>query len=158
MTASQAPMHRATPVLICVDTPLGGFVKRGDDGSIDYVSPLPCPFNYGHVPAQRSEDGDALDAVLLGPRHGVGTRVDARAWAVVDFVDDGYADPKLVCGPTSPTRGQQLRVRAFFQVYARLKRWLNLARGRRGITEMRGWRWLEGDAAGSDTPHTRSRG
>ena len=76
------------------------------------------------------------------------------AWAIVDFIDDGCADPKLICGPISPTRTQQLRVLAFFRTYAWLKWALNLARGRHGVTAFQGWRWLEGAAGGSDMPHS----
>ena len=35
---------------VVIEVPRGGFLKRGSSGSIDFVSPLPCPFNYGAVP------------------------------------------------------------------------------------------------------------
>ncbi|TNE89791.1 MAG: inorganic pyrophosphatase [Deltaproteobacteria bacterium] len=148
-------MKRAATVTIRVDTPLGGVVKRRDDGSVDYVSPLPCPFNYGCIPQIPSTDGDALDAVLLGPRLSAGSHAESRAWAVVDFLDAGEEDPKLVCGAAPPTPAEQRRVVAFFTVYARLKGLLNRARGRAGATAYQGWRWLEDDATGSGTPYTR---
>ena len=47
------------------------FLKRGTTGHVDFVSPLPCPFNYGSVPIVGLE-GDLLDALVLGPRLGLG--------------------------------------------------------------------------------------
>lgn len=150
-------MHRAMPVSVRVDTPMGGFIKRRDDGGIDYISPLPCPFNYGCVPDTPSADGDALDAVLLGARVGGGTTTTSRAWAVVDFVDAGCEDPKLICADEAPSRSQRARVMAFFRAYAWLKAALNAARGTSGVTAYRGWRWLpdEGGEASKDRPCSR---
>jgi hypothetical protein len=48
---------------VVIDVPRGSFIKRDDDGAVDFVSPIPCPFNYGHVPGSLAEDGDAVDAV-----------------------------------------------------------------------------------------------
>ncbi|MFY0541612.1 hypothetical protein [Nannocystis pusilla] len=33
-----------------IEYPRWSVVKRRSDGSVDFVSPLPCPYNYGHVP------------------------------------------------------------------------------------------------------------
>jgi inorganic pyrophosphatase len=53
---------------VVIEVPLGSFIKRRDDGRVDFVSPVPCPFNYGSVPDTLSGDGDRVDAVVLGPR------------------------------------------------------------------------------------------
>ncbi|MBX2800542.1 MAG: inorganic diphosphatase [Myxococcales bacterium] len=121
---------------VVVEVPKGGFVKRGDDGQPEFLSPLPCPFNYGSVPGHPSGDGDLLDAVLLGPRVPQGHRARTTAWGVVRFVDAGDDDPKLICSATRPTRGQRLTVRAFFTVYARAKALANRLRGRPGATRL----------------------
>lgn len=124
-------------VEVLIETPRGGFVKRRADGSIDYVSPLPSPFNYGCVPDRTGGDGDPLDAVLLGPRRPRGWRGRVAVRAVVRFVDDGRPDDKLVCGDVV-TGLDRVRLRLFFAAYALLKRGLNRARGRRGETAYRG--------------------
>lgn len=127
------------PVVVIIEVPRGSFVKRKPSGVVDFVSPLPSPFNYGSVPGQLAADGDPLDALVLGPRLALGARVEVQVFGVVDFVDAGDHDPKLVCsaGP-APSEGDWLRVRLFFSIYARLKAGLNWARGRRGPTSLRG--------------------
>jgi inorganic pyrophosphatase len=65
---------------VVIEVPLGGFIKRRDDGGIDFVSLAPCPFKYGSVPDTRSGDGDRLDALVLGPRLARGTRVRAEEY------------------------------------------------------------------------------
>ena len=44
--ASPAPPE----VEVVIEVPRGSFLKRGSTGHIDFISPLPCPFNYGSVP------------------------------------------------------------------------------------------------------------
>jgi inorganic pyrophosphatase len=58
---------------VVIEVPRGSFVKRGSSGSIDFLSPLPCPFNYGAVPTLLGLEGDLLDAVVLGKRIASGT-------------------------------------------------------------------------------------
>ena len=123
---------------VVIDTPRFSLLKRKDDGSIDYVSPLPCPFNYGSVPDTRSGDGDRLDAVVLGERLARGTRVRVQVVALVRFVDAGEADPKYVCSPRPWGSRDALLVAGFFTVYARLKGALNRLRGKRGPTRYEG--------------------
>ena len=123
---------------VVIEVPRGGFVKRRDDGSIDFVSPLPCPFNYGSVPGTVSGDGDRLDALVLGPRLAAGVEVLVPVVARVDFVDAGASDPKYVCSRAPLGRIDALRVALFFRSYARLKGALNRLRGKRGPTAYRG--------------------
>ena len=61
-------------VVVVVEVPRGGRVKRAADGSIDYVSPLACPFNYGSAPDLPSADGEPHDAFVLGPALALGHR------------------------------------------------------------------------------------
>jgi inorganic pyrophosphatase len=132
---------------VLVEVPRLGFVKRRADGGFDYLSPLPCPFNYGSVPGVVSGDGDPLDAVLFGPRRRRGAVVRAAVLGWVDFVDGGADDPKLLCGTAPPRAIDRLLVVAFFRVYERAKRLLNRVRGRRGETRVRA---IELDAGGLD--------
>ena len=88
---------RAPEVEIVIEVPRGSFLKRGLTGRIDFVSPLPCPFNYGAVPSHLGLEGDLLDALVLGPRLRFGTRVRLRAWGAVTLTDRGMSDDKLVC-------------------------------------------------------------
>ncbi len=125
---------------VVIEVPKGSFIKRRPDQSIDFVSPLPCPFNYGSVPDTLSEDGDPLDAVVLGPTIKGGDRVQAQLLGWVDFVDAGDADPKLILGRPPLAEQDRLRVERFFRFYAVAKKVLNRARGLKGPTEYRGFK------------------
>ena len=121
-----------------IEVPLGGFIKRTDDGRIDYVSPFRSPFNYGSVPDTLSGDGDRLDAVVLGPKRARGERVQLPVVAMVRFVDAGADDPKFVCSPEPLTPAERRTVVGFFRRYAHLKGLLNRVRGKAGPTRYDG--------------------
>lgn len=124
---------------VVIEIPRGSFLKRGSTGRIDFVSPLPCPFNYGAVPAFVGLEGDLLDAVVLGPRLPLGTRVAVRAWGAVTLRDRGLIDDKMICASIPPGPRERDAVLAFFAFYAKAKGLLNLLRGRRGRNACEGW-------------------
>lgn len=128
--------HRLT---VIIDVPRGSFVKRGDDGAIDFVYPLPCPFNYGHVPGTTAEDGDHADAVVLGRRLALGSRTSVLPRGRVNFVDAGCVDTKWVCSEAPLTGFQRWQVTSFFRVYAVAKSMINRVAGRGGPTRYLGW-------------------
>ena len=117
---------------------MGGFVKRSIDGELDYISPIPSPFNYGCAPAHLSGDGMPLDVVLLGPRRPRGHHERVKVLAVVHFIDAGEVDTKMVVARRALTGGDVWRVRAFFTAYARWKAVLNWARRKGGSTRLNG--------------------
>src|SRR5215207_8813883 len=80
------PRESWSEVDVVIEVPRGSFIKRGSTGQVDFVSPLPCPFNYGSVPAYVGLEGDLLDALVLGPRLPYGTRVVVQAWGAVTFI------------------------------------------------------------------------
>src|SRR5713101_5787502 len=104
-------------VEVVIEVPRGSFLKRGSTGRVDFVSPLPCPFNYGSVPSHVGLEGDLLDALVLGPRLALGTRVRIKAWGAVILTDRGMTDDKLICSehPLSPT--ERRNVLRFFHFY-----------------------------------------
>lgn len=122
---------------VLVEHPRRAIIKRREDGSVDFVSPLPCPYNYGSVPGTRAADGDREDALVLGPRLAKGTRLQVRVLARANFYDAGSFDGKWVCGQQMSARQRQGLI-AFFHVYARCKAVLNWLRGVRGKTSFEG--------------------
>jgi inorganic pyrophosphatase len=126
-------------VEVVIEIARGSFLKRGSTGHIDFVSPLPCPFNYGSVPSHIGLEGDLLDAVVLGPRLAAGTLLRVTAWGAVTLTDRGLSDDKLICSLLPPTPAQCRRVLHFFHFYARCKGLLNLWRGRPGRNGCDGW-------------------
>lgn len=136
----RSPVDQAAPELeVVIEIPRGSFLKRGSTGRLDFISPLPCPFNYGSVEDLLGMEGDLLDAVVLGPRLPRGARVMVQAFGAVGMRDRGMYDDKLVCS-RQPLRHRQVRlVLGFFSIYARCKWLLNLLRGRPGRNACEGW-------------------
>lgn len=124
---------------VVIEIPRGSFLKRGSSGRIDFISPLPCPFNYGAAPAYLGGEGDLLDAVVLGPRLRTGTRIHVTAWGAVTLTDRGMSDDKMICSASAISPAQRRWVLRFFAFYARCKALLNLWRGRPGRNACEGW-------------------
>jgi inorganic pyrophosphatase len=121
-------------VLVRVEVPRGSFLKRRSDGSVDFLSPFPSPFNYGSVPGTLAPDGEPLDAILLGPRRRAGHSEQLPVVAFVRFVDAGVVDTKLVCSAMDLRDEDRRALRSFFRLYAVFKSGLNRLRGRPGRT------------------------
>ena len=132
-------MREAPVVDVVIEIPRGSFLKRGSTGHVDFVSPLPCPFNYGSVPTLVGLEGDLLDAVVLGPRLERGTRLRVPAWGAVVLRDRGMVDHKLVCSAQPLDESARAAVLRFFGLYARCKGLLNVLRGRPGRNACEGW-------------------
>lgn len=115
-----------------IEIPRGSFLKRGGSGQVDFVSPLPCPYNYGAVPTLLGLEGDRLDALVLGRRLPRGARLEIAAWAAVTLTDRGLCDDKLICSVKRPSPAQIDDVLRFFRLYARCKGLLNRLRRRPG--------------------------
>lgn len=124
---------------VTIEVPRGSFVKRGSSGRVDFISPLPCPYNYGAADAFIGLEGDLLDALVLGRRRPLGTRLRTLAWGAVTFTDRGMSDDKLICSDLPLSLLEQQRVLRFFRFYARCKGLLNVWRGRPGRNACEGW-------------------
>jgi inorganic pyrophosphatase len=134
---------------VVIEIPKWSFLKRDLSGKVHFVSPFPCPFNYGSVPEYVGLEGDLLDALVLGPRLARGTRVKVKAIGAVGLSDRGMYDDKIVGSQEPLRRWQPGMVLLFFRFYAFCKRLLNVYRGRLGLTRCEGW----GDAAGRRIGH-----
>lgn len=123
-----------------IEVPKWGFVKRGHGPRIDFVSPLPCPYNYGAVPDRVGLDGDLLDVIVVGPRLPRGTSVRVDVYGAIGMSERGHYDDKLI-GSTEPLRPfQARRVLWFFRFYAFCKGVLNILRNARGgFARCEGW-------------------
>ena len=133
-------VSETAPVVdVVIEVARGSFLKRGSTGRVDFVSPLPCPYNYGSVPTHIGLEGDLLDAVVLGPRLAFGCTVKLAAWGAVTLVDRGIADDKLICSATPVTSAERNAVLRFFRFYAMCKGLLNAWRGRPGRNACEGW-------------------
>jgi inorganic pyrophosphatase len=63
------------------------------------------PFDYGFVPQTHWHDGDPLDVVLITTAPLIpGILVDARPLAVMDMIDSGESDAKIIAVPVGDPR------------------------------------------------------
>lgn len=139
MTVAGESQPGPPEVEVVIEVPRGSFLKRGSSGRVDFVSPLPCPYNYGSVPLYIGLEGDLLDAVVLGPRLPLGARVRVKAWGAITLTDRGMSDDKLICSDRPLKSSERRRVLQFFHFYATCKGLLNLWRRRPGRNACEGW-------------------
>lgn len=139
MSTSKTWRQEPLQVEVCIEIPRGSFMKRGSNGAVDFISPFPCPFNYGSIPGLVGGDGDLLDAVVLGPRLPRGARVKVVARGAIGFTDRDIYDDKLICSHRSLHPLEHVLVLLFFRFYACCKRLLNVYRRRPGRTVCEGW-------------------
>jgi inorganic pyrophosphatase len=111
-------MPEAPRVEVVIEIPRGSYHKRGSTGRVDFISPLPCPLNFGSVPTLVGLEGDFLDAVVLGPRLAVGARVRVPAWGAILQMDRGMVDHKLICGEGVLDEAERRGVLRFFRLHA----------------------------------------
>ncbi len=69
---------------------------------LDRVEPMifakPC--NYGFIPGTLDEDGDELDTLIVSPEPlPTGLLLKVRVIGILNFIDDGEADHKVVAVP-----------------------------------------------------------
>lgn len=131
----EPPLH----LDVVIEIPRWSFLKRGSSGRVDFVSPLPCPFNYGSARAFIGSDGDFLDAIVLGPRLARGARVTAPVHGAIGLTDRDMYDDKLVCSFRPLRWWDRALVLFYMRVYGRCKRVLNRYRRRPGRTVCDGW-------------------
>ena len=131
--------HLPPSVEVVIEIPRGSFLKRSSDGQVDFVSPIPCPYNYGAIHQYIGGEGDFLDAVVLGPRLAIGTRVQVQAYGAVGMSERFMYDDKLICATEPITFMERRGVLLFFRLYAFCKGLYNLLRGQRGGSRCEGW-------------------
>jgi inorganic pyrophosphatase len=113
---------------------------------LDRVEPgiFAKPVNYGFIPQTLDEDGDELDTLLVTAEP-VPTGVvieEARVIGMVDFVDDGENDHKIICVPADDrhygeiTHWEQLGEQWKRQVEHHFNHYKDL---KKGGTEVRGF-------------------
>lgn len=110
-------------------------------------SPIYYPGDYGYVPQTLSTDGDPLDALVLVTYPTLPlTLIDARPIGVLEMIDGGAQDDKILCVPMHDVRFDRVlsledidehslnEIAHFFTVYKQLE-------GKK--VEVIGWRGRE---------------
>jgi inorganic pyrophosphatase len=124
-----------------IEIPMGSRVKYELDkktGIIKYdrvlYSPMHYPANYGFVPQTLWDDGDPLDVLVLGAEELVpGCLIEVRPIGVLDMVDGGDGDAKILAVPCGDPRWNNTsdisnveahileEIKHFFKVYKDLQ-------------------------------------
>lgn len=78
-------------------------IKNGMPRYIDFIG---YPGNYGFIPSTmmdtvRGGDGDALDVLILGQPATVGQAISITPIAIIQLIDNGEIDDKLIAVPTT---------------------------------------------------------
>lgn len=93
------------------------------------------PFDYGFVPQTHWHDGDPLDVVLLTTHSLVpGLLLTARPVGVLDMIDDGESDAKILAVPVKDPRWNEIKdlsdvnphtieeIKHFFETYKQIQK------------------------------------
>jgi inorganic pyrophosphatase len=145
-------------VKVVIEIPRGSFLKRGSNGHVDFVSPFPCPYNYGSIHEYIGGEGDFLDAIVLGPRLPAGTRIETTAYGAVGLSERFMSDDKLICDTLPILDSDRRNILHFFRFYAFCKGMLNRIRKQPGRSSCDGWGEAS-DAIARATPvHNLQRG
>ena len=93
------------------------------------------PFDYGFVPQTHWHDGDPLDVVLLTTHPLVaGLVLKARPVGVLDMIDDGESDGKIIAVPVKDPRWSEVKdltdinahtieeIKHFFETYKQIQK------------------------------------
>lgn len=93
------------------------------------------PFDYGFVPQTHWHDGDPLDVVLITTYPLIpGTLLDARPVGVMDMIDNGESDAKIIAVPVEDPRFKNVNslgdvnphtieeIKHFFETYKQIQK------------------------------------
>lgn len=86
--------------------------KKNNIIKLDRVlySAVHYPGDYGFIPRTHCEDGDPLDAIILvGEPSFPGVLIEARPVALLNMVDSGERDEKLLCVPAEDPRFAEIK-------------------------------------------------
>lgn len=122
-----------------VDLKSGMIELEQKNGAPRYVQYLGYPCNYGNIPRSvllksKGGDGDAVDALVLGPAVPTGSVVRGRAIATLSLIDTGEKDDKVVVvmenSPFASVRSIEELDRKFPGVTSILQTWMTSYKGR----------------------------
>lgn len=113
------PMGEDAPneVNVIIEIPKGSNNKYEIDKATGLIkldranySSAPFPYDYGFVPQTLWDDGDALDVIVLTtfPLQ-TGILVSVRPVGVIDMVDSGESDYKVLAVPTEDKRWEDVQ-------------------------------------------------
>lgn len=146
----------ADEINVIIEVPKGSHNKYEIDKETGLIkldranySSAPYPVDYGFVPKTLWDDGDALDVMVLStfPIH-PGILVKVRPVAVMEMIDDGESDFKVLGVPVKDKRWDEVKdladvnkhtikeIQHFFETYKQLK-------GKENVVDIRGFKGMK---------------
>ncbi|TSD05675.1 MAG: inorganic pyrophosphatase [Parcubacteria group bacterium Greene0714_7] len=143
----------ADEINVIIEVPKGSHNKYEIDKETGLIkldranySSAPYPVDYGFVPKTLWDDGDALDVMVLStfPIH-PGILVKVRPVAVMEMIDDGESDFKVLGVPVKDKRWDEVKdladvnkhtikeIQHFFETYKQLK-------GKENVVDIQGFK------------------
>ncbi len=153
--AKRIPAHPKPGVLnVLIEIPAGSknkyeFDKDLQAFALDRVlySSVQYPYDYGFVPNTLADDGDPLDGmVLMDQPTFPGCVIAARPIGMLEMIDGGDRDEKILCVPAKDPRYTQVKsiqdiaehrldeIAEFFKTYKNLEK---------KVTEILGWKDID---------------
>jgi inorganic pyrophosphatase len=153
-----APQPKPGVLHVLIEIPAGGknkyeFDKDLNAFALDRVlaASVQYPFDYGFIPNTLGDDGDPLDGlVMMDEPTFPGCVIAARPIGMLEMVDGGDRDEKILCVPDKDPRYAHVKslkdiaphrleeVAEFFRTYKNLEK---------KVTEILGWKDVEHVAA-----------
>lgn len=134
------PLGSSEKFNVIIEIPEGTSNKYEYDEKLDAITldfifiDAPYPHNYGFLPETRAEDGDHLDALVVNPYPLMtGTVVPCRAIGMIELLDRGEKDNKIIAVPAVATPAKlpvslqdiseehRLQLKNFFEKLAKQK-------------------------------------
>ena len=119
--------------------------------TLDRVEPkiYAKPVNYGFIPGTLDDDGDELDTLVISPEPiPTGVWLEAKVLGVLNFIDDGDKDYKILCVPVDDRNSgdsintiDDVNPRLKQQIEEHFKHYKDLKKP--GTTVVEGWGGLE---------------
>lgn len=71
-----------------------------------FALPCPYPYDYGFIPGTAMEDGDCLDCFVVSSHtQAQASLVECEAWGMVEMIEDGEVDHKVILCPVGEEPG-----------------------------------------------------
>jgi inorganic pyrophosphatase len=114
MNIHTVPFGEMEKFNVFIEVPEGSRNKyEYDEGfglvALDFVfsGDLRFPYNYGFICGTRGGDGDHLDAIVLSSESlVVGSLISCRAIGIMEVIDRGEEDSKIICVPVVDPLGE----------------------------------------------------
>ncbi|MBW6451193.1 MAG: inorganic diphosphatase [DPANN group archaeon] len=110
---------------VTIEITKGSFIKSSitpTKTKLEFISPIPIPFNYGFINDTQSGDSEALDIIIFGEKLKRGSKLDISASGIILFKDNNVKDYKIIASTDKKNKTyRKIITYLFFKLYATIK-------------------------------------